>query len=351
MRALIVDDDAASLSLTQALVRRMAGLEALCYADPVACVADLDRLDVDVVLLDHWMPGIDGIALIRRLRAHPRHRTVPIIVVTAEHERAVRVEALIAGANDFLTKPLEAVEFEARVVNMLALRRAERDLADRNVVLQAEVDRATATIAAREEEIIQRLARAVEYRDTDTGDHIRRMAELSRVIAEALGFDAQAARTIYLAAFMHDIGKVAVPDAVLFKPGAFTPEERRTMEGHALVGEEILSGSVSPLVRAASEIAGGHHERWDGCGYPRGLAGERIPLRARIAAVADVFDALTSPRRYKRAWSPSEARDYLLGQAGTQFDPACVAALLSRWERALAIVDRSGARLDLRSVA
>jgi len=196
---------------------------------------------------------------------------------------------------------------------------------------------ATLTIAEREEEIILRLSRAAEFRDSDTGAHIIRMAQYCRILAEGLGMDHNQCRLIYLAAPMHDVGKIGVRDAVLLKAGRLTAEERVEIEKHTLYAEEILSGSSSPLIELGREIAVTHHERWDGAGYPRGLRGHEIPVCGRIAAVADVFDALTSERPYKSAWSTERAREFIAEGSGKQFDPQCVAAFENRWEAVLSV--------------
>ncbi|MDR3496063.1 MAG: MCP four helix bundle domain-containing protein [Ancalomicrobiaceae bacterium] len=195
----------------------------------------------------------------------------------------------------------------------------------------------TQHLAEREREIVWRLSRATERRDTETGNHIARMSRISGMIAEALGLPKHQCSAIEIGAQMHDIGKVGIPDDILFKNGTFTPKERQVMETHAQLGWEILQGSESELIQAAAEIALAHHERWDGNGYPHGLAGETIPLSARIAAIADVFDALTSERPYKKAWPVADALGYIDANSGTHFDPACVAAFRQRLDHIVAI--------------
>ena len=203
---------------------------------------------------------------------------------------------------------------------------------------RAGVSQATRALMEREEEIIYRLSLAAEYRDSETGSHIARMARYCLLIAEGLGLDPEDCRTLYLAAPMHDIGKIAVADSILLKPGKLTAEERAVMEYHTLHGYKILSGSKSPLIRVAAEIAVSHHERWDGTGYPNRLKGTDIPLFGRMAAIADVFDALTSERPYKAAWSPEKARASIIEASGTHFDPDCVAAFLACWDEILGVV-------------
>lgn len=197
----------------------------------------------------------------------------------------------------------------------------------------AKIRQATDEILAREDEIIGRLARAGEQRDDQTGEHVARVATVSRIVAGGLRLDPAFVRELWRASPMHDIGKVAVPDAILFKPGPLDPDERRIMQDHTQTGYRILSGSKSSLVQLAAEIALSHHERWDGSGYPAGLSGDRIPISGRITAVADVCDALLSTRPYKKAWAPEEVRIYMRQNAGTQFDPRCVEALLANWDQ------------------
>jgi putative two-component system response regulator len=191
-------------------------------------------------------------------------------------------------------------------------------------------------VVEREEELIWRLARAIEYRDGSTGEHVSRVALLSRLIAESLGLTPERCRIIYLAAPLHDIGKIGIADAILSKPGKLTPAETTAMRTHVTIGARILEQGSSELVRAAELIAQSHHERWDGKGYPNGLSGEAIPLEGRIVALADVFDALCSERPYKKAWPIDKAYDEIVGLAGSHFDPAVVKAFQAKWP---AIVD------------
>ena len=337
MKALIVDDNPTNVSLMQKLITRIDGCEAICFTDPVAAASALAELDFDLALVDYVMPDMDGVQFIQAVRALPRHAHVPIVMITTAEERAVRIEAIEAGANDFLSKPVDPVELKARVRNLLALRQAQRALADRAGVLQAEVNRAMRDLARREEEIVWRLSRATEGRDADTGSHIQRMSTICRLIAETLELPEETCHLIQVAAQMHDVGKVGIPDHILFKPGPLTPEERRVMQLHTTIGEEVLAGSESSLIQLAAKIAATHHEHWNGQGYPRGLIGEEIPLVGRIAAVADVFDALVSQRPYKKPWSIEDARGFIEQQRGKHFDPLCVDAFLKRFDEVVAI--------------
>jgi putative two-component system response regulator len=310
---------------------RVCDCEVVDFSDPIAAVEWLQTEDFDIALVDYMMDGMDGISVIHSIRMVDRHRHVPIIMVTGEDERTVRIDAIQAGATDFLTKPIEPVEFKARVKNLLDLRKAQLAIAERAKWLETEIAIAMRRLNEREKELVFHLARAIESRDGNTGAHVTRMAEIARLISVELGLPDELARTIHLAAPLHDVGKIGVADALLTKPGALTPEERIAIQHHVTFGEHILSGSSSDLVRMACDIASAHHERWNGTGYPRGLAGEQIPLGGRIAAIADVFDALVSARPYKARWSLDKARDYILEAAGTEFDPACVSAFDRRW--------------------
>jgi putative two-component system response regulator len=348
MHVLIVDDNQTNLILLRKLVEKIDGCVPLAFADPLQALIAASTAAVDLVLVDYMMPGVDGISFVRRFRAFPNGDEVPIVMITTADERAILHAALDAGATDFLTKPIEPVEFLSRVRNLLRLREAQNRLRDQARALSAEVAEATGALVAREKEIILRLSRAAEQRDDDTGDHILRMASLCRTIAEGLGLDPDVTRTLYLAAPMHDVGKIGVSDAILLKPDRLDPAERREMERHAEYGFRILDGSSSELIRTAAEMALSHHERWDGKGYPRGLAAEAIPLCGRIAAVADVCDALASERPYKPAWSLDKIRAYLIENAGTQFDSRCVHALIGRWSEVVALY---GAQPPLTAVA
>lgn len=331
MNILIIDDSRANLAFMSDFVRAV-GATPLTYADPVRALADAPDLDVDLFLVDYNMPKLDGLEVISSLRKMPWSADIPIVMITASGEVAVRRAGLELGATDFLQRPFDHIDVKSRLKNLLKLQEAQKKLKDRAAWLSAEVESATRLIVKREEEIILRLARAAEFRDSDTGAHILRMARYSFIIAKSLGLDSELCRLIYRAAPMHDVGKIGVSDAVLLKPAALSPEERELMEKHTLFGEEILAGSGSRLIQVAAEIAGSHHERWDGRGYPRGLKGTEIPIVGRIAAVADVFDALTSERPYKHAWSLEEARAAIVKGSRSQFDPECVDAFLRRWD-------------------
>lgn len=334
---LVVDDNVTNLTLFRHLLRKLDDAEVECFADSVAALSWCTDHEPDLILLDYMMPVMDGLEFIRRLQSIPGRVDVPVVMVTADTESDVRHRALELGAQDFLTKPVDKTELMARVRNLLALRKSRRQLADRAAWLAEEVKKATAEIVAREKEAILRLSRAAEHRDPETGMHLLRMSNYTRLIAGHLGLPPAEQELLLQAAPMHDIGKVGTPDHILLKPGRLTPEEFGIMQQHAAIGYEILRDSASPLLQCAATLALAHHEKFDGSGYPQGLAGESIPLHGRIVAVADVFDALTSERPYKKAWALDDAVDFLKSNTGSHFDPACVDAFLAGWPQALEI--------------
>lgn len=339
-KIVIIDDTEINLALMRHLVQKLDGCEALCFAESIQALQWCQHNDPDLVIVDYMMPAPDGLEFTRLFRALPCKSDTPVLMITANDHVEIRYQALERGANDFLTKPVDKTEFLARAKNMLALRSSQKKLSDRAEWLASEVGKATAEILAREREIVFRLSKAAEYRDPETGAHILRMAHYSVHIARNMGLSTSDQDLILEAAPMHDIGKVGIADAILLKPGRLTPPEFEVMKQHARIGHDILAGSSSVTLRTGAEIALAHHEKFDGSGYPDGLAGESIPLFGRIVAVADVFDALTSERPYKPAWELERATNMIRDNAGSHFDPACVAAFFSGWEQVLEIRQR-----------
>jgi putative two-component system response regulator len=336
-QALLVDDSRSVLNFLKRHIEAEGLVEATTFLDPAEAIVCARERDFDLVLVDYEMPHMDGIDFIRALRAMPRCADIPIAMITSRQTEAVKMEALQAGATDFLPKQPQSVEMTVRLRNLIRLGVAVRKLNDRAADLASAVATATQKLVEREEEIILRLALAVEYRDNDTGEHTLRVAQYSRLIAEQLGLPPRLCRDIYLAAPLHDVGKVAIPDHILLKPGRLTEEEMAVIRTHATVGERILADSSCELIQLGAQIASSHHERWDGAGYPNGLKGAAIPIAARVVAVADVFDALTTRRPYKEPMPLDAARSYLVENMDRHFDPACVVAFLSRWTEVQAI--------------
>lgn len=323
---LVVDDDPLSLAMLEHLLGEAVGARVVAVPDATLALAWCRTNTPDLVITDYQMPGMDGLALVEALRRETATRLVPIMVITTVEDREVRYRALRLGATDFLGKPIDAEEVKARTRNMLDIRRGQKALEVRAESLAKEVERATAKIAAREQETVLRLSLAAEYRDWETGAHTIRVGWFARLIARGMGLSTEVQDSIFRAAPLHDLGKIGVPDHILLKPGRLDEAEFAIMKEHTVIGYDILRGGGSELMQEAADIALSHHERWDGAGYPHGLAGEAIPLAGRIVAVADVFDALMSERPYKDAWQLLAVMSLLKEGAGSQFDPQCVTA-------------------------
>lgn len=305
----------------------------------------------DLILTDVNMPEMDGYALCESVKANEATKDVPIILVTAQDDRDSLVRGLETGADDFLIKPVNLSELQARVRNLLLVKDYRDHMKAYTVRLEAEVsarthDLSNAVLELKSlnlqlkgsiQDTIQRLSVAAEFRDSDTAAHIWRMSHYAQVVAKTLGLQREEVEYMLYASPMHDVGKIGTPDQILLKKGKLTPAEKKIMDEHTLIGERILSGSDHPLLVMAREVAGGHHEWWDGSGYPRQIRAEKIPRTARIVAVADVYDALTTKRVYKPAWTVDDAFDHLRDGAGTHFDPTCVGAILDSREEILEI--------------
>ncbi|APW46264.1 response regulator [Rhodoferax antarcticus] len=339
-KVLIVDDAEINLVLFEALLKRMGNCESASFSNAVAGLVSAQTEDYDLVIVDYMMPELNGVDFITQFRQTPGREDMPVLMITANDQKQVRYRALDAGATDFLTKPVDKIEFMARVKNMLQLGASRKVLADRAAWLAEEVRKATYQIKERERETVIRLSKAAEYRDPETGSHIVRMAHYSELIARGLGMPREECELLLEAAPMHDIGKVGITDSILLKPGRLTPEEFEAMKLHSVYGYDILKGSSSRVLQTGAAIALGHHEKFDGSGYPGGLKGEAIPIFSRIAAVADVFDALTSERPYKKAWSLERASEHIKASAGSHLDPQCVTTFFSQWESVCQIRQR-----------
>ncbi len=338
---LVIDDQSTGRVILEEIVRGVdPSIQVQTFADPLAAIEWAKTHPVDLVLTDYKMPQLDGVETIRRIRGIYSCMDVPIVVVTVLEDRETRYKALEAGATDFLTKPVDQYECRARCRNLLTMRRQQIVIKDRARLLEQQVSEAVRDIRLREVETIFRLGKAGEFRDEGTGNHIIRMAKYSRLIAEDLNLSDDECDIIELASPMHDIGKIGTPDHILLKPGKLVADEIVSMQRHARIGYDILKDSPSKYLRMGAIIALGHHERFDGKGYPSRLAGEDIPLAARIVAVADVFDALTSIRPYKAAWRVSEALAYLTEQRGKHFDPRCIDSFMRQLDKVLAIREK-----------
>lgn len=321
-RILIVDDERANVRLLERLLAHGDCGEATGVTDPREVLAIFHELEPDLVLLDLHMPHLDGFALLRALRAAtPADEYLPILMLTGDGDRSVREQALQMGANDFVAKPFELSETLLRIRNLLETRRLHRALGRENRTLEERVTQRTLQLQEAQLETLRRLAQAAEFRDDDTGQHTQRVGELSARLAQVAGLDDEMVSHIRLAAPLHDIGKIGIPDAILLKPGKLTPEEFAVMQRHTTIGAAILADGQSSFVQVAETIALAHHERWDGGGYPHGLSGAEIPLAARIVGIADFFDALTHERPYRGAVPRPAVIELMREGSGRHFDP------------------------------
>ena len=337
-KVLIVDDESTGRTILAKIIQQAEeDVSVDSFDNPLEALQWLDHNHPDLIITDYRMPDINGVELIKQIRSKPSCQDIPIMMITVVSEKSVRYDALEAGATAFLTRPIDQIECRTSCRNLLKLHEQQSIIQDRADWLARQVEVATQQIVSREHETLLRLAKAGEYRDEVTGNHVVRMAKYSRQIAEALGLSEKECDEIEYAAPMHDIGKIGIQDKILLKPDKFEPEEWVNMQQHTLIGHSILSNSQSRYIQTGSIIALNHHERFDGSGYPNGISGKDIPLVARIVAVADVYDALVSVRPYKKSWEIKDAQDYLHKQAGTQFDPICVEAFFERLDNITAI--------------
>ncbi|MRT27749.1 HD domain-containing phosphohydrolase [Herbaspirillum sp. CAH-3] len=341
MKILIVDDDKTNLSLFTHMLAQLPDTSISTCPDAFEALDWCGSHDPDLILLDYMMPGMDGLDFLSRFRAMPGQEMTPVIMITADMGLQVRHKALQMTANDFLSKPVNRVELLARVKNMLAMRKSQLAMSQKIEHLSEEVEQKAQQSTSLALNSVDLLARAAGYRDPETGEHLVRMSNYTRIIAAHLGLPKEEQDLLLAASPMHDIGKMGIPDHILLKPGRLDEEELKVMRLHAQIGADILRASPSALLQTASRIAETHHEKWDGSGYPNAIKGEDIPLYGRIVAVADVFDALTSSRPYKKGWSLEDAARYLRDNAGSHFDPRCVEAFFAGWEEVVDIYNRN----------
>jgi putative two-component system response regulator len=325
MRIVVVDDEQANTALLAGLLKRWHFTSVVAITDPTRVVDAFEELVPDLLLLDINMPVLNGFDVMGLLDRWTHGSTpVPVLILTADVTDETKHQALRLGARDFLTKPFDPEEVRLRVSNLLEMRQLQLQLKTHGDDLEARVQTRTHQLELARVDLIHRLALAAEYRDDDTHQHAQRIGHTAALLAIGLGLPSRTVERIRLAAPLHDIGKIAIPDSILLKPGKLTAEEFETIKSHTLIGARILGGSRSQLLRTATEIAVSHHERWDGSGYPNGLAGDAIPLAGRLVAVADVFDALVHRRPYKQPWPIDEATAEIVSQSSRHFDPAIV---------------------------
>lgn len=332
---LVVDDQDFNLRLLEAFLTPL-GHTVRFATDGMDCIEKVQEEKPDLILLDIMMPRMDGFETAVQLKNNAETRRIPLVMVTSLTEVDERVKALECGADDFLSKPVNEMELRARVNSLLEVKAYHDHMRDYQKKLESEVARRTeelreafATIKRSSLETIYRLSRAAEFKDDDTGEHIIRIGHFSAAIAKHMGLSEQEVETILYAAPMHDVGKIATPDAILRKPGKLDAEEWVIMKQHCQQGALILEDSDSKLLQLAESIALTHHEKWDGSGYPHGLQGSEIPIAGRITAIADVFDALTSKRPYKEPFSLEKSFAIIQESKGSHFDPKVVDAFFA----------------------
>ena len=332
-RILVVDDDESSRKILGAKLKNL-GHEVEHAKDGFEALAVL-KMGFDLMMLDVVMPGMDGFDIIKELRRNREHGDIPVCLVTSYDTKDERLQGVRAGANDFIAKPVDNTELEVRVESLLkmkdaqdAVKRHQAKLEEAVVTRTADLRRALEEMSEAQRgtyrahlETIDRLALASEYRDDDTGEHIRRLGRCCELLAWKVGQPPSKCEILRYASLMHDVGKIGISDTILLKPGKLTESEWEIVKEHTNIGARMLSGATCDVLQAGATIALTHHEKWDGGGYPQGLAGEDIPLYGRIVAVADVFDALTHDRPYKKAFPKAEAIEMMVKERGTHFDP------------------------------
>lgn len=329
MKVLIIDDQPSARTMLKHVVEGIGPtIRVSDFGSPVEALRWSEANAPDLVLLDYRMPEMDGLEFARRFRRSLNRRDVPIVLISVVGDEPVRQAALDAGVIDVLVKPVRPRELRSRCKNLLQLRQQGETVKERARSLETRVIGDLHEVELREAGTLLRLVNAMDARDPSFGAHCQRVSRIAETVARGLGWSAEEAESIRHAAPLHDIGKVAIGDAILRKRSALTDAELAVLRTHTTVGHDILNDSHNRFARAAAVLALHHHERWDGSGYPSGLTREEIPLPARIVAVADVFETLLSERPYKRAWDPDEALGYMRQQRGTLFDPACIDVLL-----------------------
>ncbi len=327
-RILIVDDQKIHILLLEKILTSAGYKNILSTTESPRVISLYQEFQPDLIILDLLMPEVDGFSILKELKKSKNEIYLPILVISSDRTQEVHLKTLEAGAMDFLNKPYENVEVLVRVRNMIEARLLHNQVRDQNKILEAKVQERTKELRETRLDIIHRLARTAEFRDNETGLHIIRMSKYCALLGSVVGLNETQCELLLNASPLHDIGKIAIPDSILLKPGQLTQEEWEIMKTHTTLGAELLSGSNSALMKMAETIALTHHERYDGTGYPKNLKGENIPLVGRIAGLCDVFDALTSKRPYKKAWSLEEAVAEIKKQTARHFDPQLVESFL-----------------------
>jgi putative two-component system response regulator len=347
-RILVVDDDEQVRGLMHALLTTLGYLPEVAE-DGEEALEKVAASPPDLILMDATMPRVGGLEAVRRLKASEATRIIPIIMVTGLHDMDTKVKALEAGVDDFLGKPWEQIELKARIASLLKVkagndqsRRYQRDLEAEVAKRTRQLEHALTRQRTLSLEAIYGLSRASEFRDEDTGAHLRRMSHYSAAVARRMDLPMRTIEAILYASPMHDVGKIGIPDQILLKPGKLTAHEMQIMKLHTTIGAQILDGSTADFLKLGRVIALTHHEKWDGSGYPRGLAGARIPLAGCVTAIADVFDALTTRRPYKEPFAVDKAFEIVREGREKHFHPEVVDAFFSITDEILRIREDNG---------
>jgi len=323
-KILIVDDQELDVRLLSSILKKNGYNNIISTMDSEDVLSLQEEHNPDLIILDLNMPHLDGFQIMAQLEKAKGDIYLPILILSADESQEKKFQALKSGAKDFLSKPYDRVEVLIRIHNLIESRILHNELRQEKLHLEDKVKERTYELYETQKNVIYRLARAVEYRDSDTGSHILRMSHYSARLAQEIGLSEEECEMILVASPLHDVGKIAISDNILLKPGALDAKEWGIMKAHTTTGGEILEGEDSKFLKIAREIALTHHEKWDGSGYPQGLKGEAIPMVGRICGVCDVFDALTTERPYKKAWTVEEAMEEIEKMSGSSFSPEIV---------------------------
>ncbi len=339
---MIIDDQSTSLHVLSETLRSIdSNVLIKPFQDAKAALSEIKISAPDLIITDYKMPVMNGIEFTKKLRRLPNCQDIPIMMITIMKDRKILYEALENGVNDFLNKPFDKTEYKSKCKNLLSFGKHQSKLKKRSKFLTDIVNTSTNEILIREHETLDRLTKACAYKDCITGEHLKRIGLISYILGLKLGLNKSEAETLQTASPLHDIGKLAIPDSILLKKGPLTNEEFVQIKTHTTVGYDILKDSPSPYLQTGALIALNHHEKHNGTGYPNGIAGDEIPIEARIVAVADVYDSLTNHRPYKEAWPVTKALDYIKEEKGKHFDPDCVEALFASQNKIINLQDNT----------
>jgi len=325
---LVVDDEEANVRLIEKILHSKGFKNVISTQKPTEVVSLLNEHCSDLLILDLNMPVMDGYDVMEQLKKISKNNMPSILVLTAQDMQEYKQRALDSGAQDYVTKPFDINELLSRVRNLLEVQMAHKYMRNQNAILEQKVLQRTQDLHKTRLQVVYHLGRAAEYRDNETGLHIIRMSKFSALLGKRAGMSDYECELLLHASPMHDIGKIGIPDNILLKPGKLDADEWRVMKTHAQIGADILSGDESDLMKMAHEIALTHHEKFNGTGYPNNLQGESIPLVGRVTAIADVFDALTSKRPYKKQWAVDKAIELIKQESSQHFDPKLVAMFI-----------------------